>query len=533
MPSALVKRLLNVTDRDWPRVKTASLLFFLFSCGNELNRTAKDSFFLNTAGASMLPIMYIGMALLVLVGSFGYGALITRVAHRRILVALQLAGAGGMLALWVATSFFHEQLPYLPYVAFITVEAYIWLLLIHSWTYINEHFDPFEGKRAFPILAGFALVGAFSGGMITASMAGIIGANALFLLGAIMLLAPVSLIQKFTSMGYAATVVRRRPLLTRDRDTGIRFGELWKMPLLHTLAFMAFPMWVVIYIIEFNYFETMSRVYPDQNQLAAFLGLMVALCSVTGIIVQFTVTPWILRRFGVGTASLVFPVSLCLGSLAVLVFNLFPDSQNDSLPLFGIAMLIVFSRFCDVAIYASVYDSTAQLLFYAVPERLRAAARTMMACMVAPIGMASAGILLIYFRHIEEPMYNLGFIALALALLLLVMALNITPDYLKALLAHVDPHNSNGRAEILREAGKLEQSDIRYVLLESVSARSEQEALFAVEKLFEQQDEELLFDLEEMIDDIHPAALHAIWQRMNAQERIGHPRFQHLVGENA
>lgn len=531
MLSVLVKRLLQLTDREWPRVKTASLLFFLFSCGNELNRTAKDSFFLNTAGASMLPIMYIGMALLVLVGSFGYGALITRVAHRRILVALQLAGAVGMLALWVATSFFHEQLPYLPYVAFITVEAYIWLLLIHSWTYINEHFDPFEGKRAFPILAGFALIGAFSGGMITAGVAGIIGANALFLLGAIMLLAPVSLIQKFTKMGYAMTVVRR-PLIP-NRDTGIRFGELWKLPLLHTLTFMAFPMWVIIYIIEFNYFETMSRVYPDQDQLAAFLGLMVALCSVVGIIVQFTVTPWILRRFGVGTASLVFPVSLCLGSLAVLVFNLFPDSQNTSLPLYGIAMLIVFSRFCDVAIYASVYDSTAQLLFYAVPERLRAAARTMMACVVAPIGMAGAGILLIYFRHIEEPMYNLGFIALVLGLLLLVMALNITPDYLKALLGHVDPRNSLGRAEILREAGKLEQSDIRYVLLESVSAKSEQEALFAVEKLFEQQDEELLLDLEEMIDDIHPAALRAIWQRMSAQERSGHPRFQQLVGEAA
>lgn len=529
MPSALVKRFLYVTDQEWPRIKAASLLFFLFSCGNELNRTAKDSFFLNTAGASMLPIMYIGMALLVLVGSFGYGALVVRVARGRMLVALQLVGASGMLALWVATSFFAEHLPYLPYVAFITVEAYIWVLLIHSWTYINEHFDPFEGKRAFPILAGFALIGAFAGGALTAGVAGIIGANALFLLGAIMLLAPVSLIQKFTSMGHAMTVVRRLPLIP-ERDAGIRFRELWKLPLLHTLTFMAFPMWVIIYIIEFSYFDTMSRVFPDQNQLAAFLGMMVALCSLVGIIVQFSITPWILRRHGVGTASLVFPISLCLGSLAVLIFSLFPDSQNDSLPLVGIALLVVFSRFCDVAIYASVYDSTAQLLFYAVPERLRVAARTMMACFVAPAGMASAGILLIYFRQVEEPMHNLGFIALSLGFLLLVMALNITPDYLKALLGNVDPRNAHGRAEILREAGNLEQSDIRYVLLESVSAENEQEALFAVEKLFEQQDEELLLDLEEIIDDIHPAALRAIWQRMNAQERASHPRFQRALG---
>jgi hypothetical protein len=279
-------------------------------------------------------------------------------------------------------------------------------------------------------------------------------------------------------------------------------------------------MWIIVYIIEYTYFGTANRVFPDQNALAGFLGLVVSAGAAIGLVLQFTVTPWMLRRFGVGTTAMVYPSTLTLGAIALLLFSLVPASTAPSLPLVGIALLVVFARLCDVAFFFSVHDAAQQLLLYAVPSALRDKGRVLMSAIVAPASIAGAGGLLIYFRSLGEPTHNVAFVAISLAFLLMVLALSITPEYLSALLANIHPGATAHREQVLGEIAKLEVNDARYVLLQSLTSRDMEEAKFAVERLFHIKDEELINDMLESAPKMHTAVIREIEGHMTGEERV-------------
>jgi hypothetical protein len=49
-----------------------------------------------------------------------------------------------------------------------------------------------------------------------------------------------------------------------------------------------------------------------------------------------------LRIWGVGAASMVYPFSLTIGALSLLLFTMFPEALGVELKLFGIALFVVF-----------------------------------------------------------------------------------------------------------------------------------------------------------------------------------------------
>jgi hypothetical protein len=300
-------------------------------------------------------------------------------------------------------------------------------------------------------------------------------------------------------------------------DVSLR--RVWAQPLLRTLTFMALPMWIIIYTIEFSYFDTASRVFTDQDALAGFLGSVVSIAAAVGFVLQFSVTPWLLRRVGVGVTSLVYPSTLTLGAISLLIFSLFPESTATSLPLVGIALFVVFARLCDVAFFFSVHDAAQQLLLYAVPHALRDRARVMMHAVIIPVSIAAAGGCLIAVRRLAEPTHNIAFMGITLSFLLMVLALGIAPEYLAALVSHMTPGPSEHREQVLEEIAKLPTNDARYVLMQSITSRDLDEARFAVERLFLIKDEELLNDIFESAHSMRTEVLRDVEARMSDEER--------------
>ncbi len=214
-----------------------------------------------------------------------------------------------------------------------------------------------------------------------------------------------------------------------------------------------------------------------------------------------------------------------MGTILLLMFSMFPSGVEGSLELWGIAALVIVARFCDVGIYYSINESASQLLYYAVPEVLRNRTRALVAGIIQPISVAGAGAILLLFRYFEEPIYNISFLAVTLSFLLVVIALNLTPDYLKALLQNLKPGDLAHRDEVLREIKKLSDNDARYVLIDSVTADDSSEAVFAVKKLFEIRDHDLISDLMEVVDAIKPEALTEILKKLTREDQEHHAEF--------
>lgn len=516
---------LGVQPHEWPRVIGFSAAFMLLSIGVEFGRIGRDSYFLTEAGVEAIPLMYVLIAVLMVASAPLYDRLVHRIAPDRLLIIMQATGGAAALLVWLEIVLDDNPSRVVPYLLFPGVESFLLYFLMHFWKFAHVSFHALEGKRLFPLIGGTGLFGSLVGGIASRLMSGAVGADSLFLLWAGLLF---------------ATIPLTRLLRERVRDalgepphaieaTSPSVLAVMRQPLLRTLAYMAVPMWIIIYIIEYTYFDVANRAFPDQDALAAFLGTIVSAGAAIGLILQFTVTPALLRR-GVGSTAMVYPTTLTVGALLLLLFSLFPSSTAASLPIIGIAMFVVFARLCDVAVFFSVHDSAQQLLFYAVPAALRDRARVLTSGVFVPASMGVAGGLLILFTRWGEPGHNLAFVSIVLAFLMMVIGMSLTPEYLQALLTHLHPDDVEHRREILTEIGKLEDNDARYVLLQSLDTDDLEQARFAVERLFTIKDQELIPDILESASRIRVEVLREIEQRMDDEERHVHAALlQHAL----
>jgi AAA family ATP:ADP antiporter len=511
--SSLLQRTTGVGRDDWGLVGPLAFLLFLITTGIEVGRIGRDSYFLTVAGASDIPKMYLFIALISLLLAAGYSVLVPRFEPKRILVAILFPAGVLSGAVGIALMNQWNPPPVFPYLLFCTIDAYILFLLMHFWAVANDSFSVWEGKQFFPFIGAAGMAGTVAGGGVTRWVSVQFSANSLFVLWAALLFLSAVL---STRLATPTVETEEKPRRSRKQEGMLRAS--WRTPLMRTFTYMAFPMWVMIYIIEFSYYEAASRVFVDQDMLAGFLGLFVCLSSCLGLIIQLTVTRWLLNRKGVGTTALFYPVSITVGAISLLLFSLIPYAQVGTLDLFGVVWLVFLARFCDIAIYYSVFDPAAQLMFYAVDSSARAKSRAFISGLVFPASIAAAGGILLVFRAAHEPIHNVSFVAVVLGFLLIVLALNITPEYLKALLSNFHPDDERNREQVMKEISRLEKSDIRYVLLDSITATDLDEARFAVEKLLEYSDQELYEELQEVLHSLRPEILRMIKARISNED---------------
>lgn len=518
------------------RLLVVSLLFFCACMGLELARIKRDSYFLVESGPEEIPKMYIFMAFLMLAGSTLYSSVVDRFRRDTLQSILFLIG------FFIATfSFvvlkFEIKIPLFSYILFCVVEAYVSFVLMHFWNFMSYVFDNDEGKLTYPIIGAMGLFGTIVAGLSTKPIVAVVGIDALLLIWAGLCLIAIYLIKKIyylvLNTGHSGETLMEVEEVSNNTFGFKSFKVLLKNPLMRTMIYLSFPIWFIIYIIEFNFFHSMNRVYTNENELAGFLGLFSSFACFSGLIIQLTVTPWLIKKLGVGATSMFFPFSLALGSLSLLVFSLFPGAVAGQLAMPGIVLFVVFARFCDIAIYFSVYESTSQLIYYAVSEKMRSKARAMISGVVTPVCTALAGGVLILFQKIGEPIYNVAFVAVSLAFGLIVFGLKLTPDYLKSMISSVDVSDVEQRDKIAREISKLQSSDVRYVLVSSMTSEIDSEAFFAVKKLFEAKDAELFFDIEEVVDELVPNVKYLIANLMSQDDIKEHKLLhQKLIGSN-
>ncbi|MCE9599602.1 MAG: HEAT repeat domain-containing protein [Spirochaetia bacterium] len=318
--------------------------------------------------------------------------------------------------------------------------------------------------------------------------------------------------------------------LAKDSGFFKSIAFVWSVPLLRTLTYMTIPMWLVIYIIEFHYYRTMNSVFDNQDELTGFLGLFVSFCSICGFMLQVLFTGRMLQRFGVGATLLIYPFSLTIGTVSLIFFSLFPPTAHHG--LMNVTILVALSRFCDIAIYFSIFDSASQLLYNSLPDEKRGQGRAFIAGIVMPLSTAVAGGLLLWTNNSSEPMHNIAFIGLNLAFLLVVVALNVNSDYLKALLFNLNSRDMDLRSQAMSEFGKLEDTETRFVLLQSVSSPDADSALFALDMLKNTAEghEELVEDLCEAIGTVQPRVKIGILQTVEERgERAQIPVAQSLL----
>jgi ATP/ADP translocase len=489
-----------------PDSRRFAVLIFLVGLGVEVSRVAQTTFFLEYAGADQLPLVFVAFAAIMVIASSAY-ATASRQIRLETLASITSAAAFAVFAVAWILILMGVTSAILAYALYCIVEMCFIFMPLTIWAVANHFFDAEDAERLLPPIAAFGLIGALIGGLISRSIVGVVGPYNTLPLAIAAYACCFHLTRQLKTQQLAMSRRERRPRPLRSE------------PIVVTLTCLSLPMFFLAYVIEYMYYSTMDHIVADATDLSQFLSTFGIFCSVAAVLSQVFLTPFLFRRLGVGTTAFVYPLALALGSLLALAYALYLGirPEDAAAPSMWLAMFVLSARALDIVLYQSIYDSATNILYYAVPSQTRTRARSLIGGIMFPASVACSGVLLMSFGYFNQPMYNVAFAAIVIGFLVLVMGMDLRPDYLRSLLANSDEGNRKARAAMLDEISRLSLNESRVLLLESLQTDREDEALFAVQKLLDTYDHFLLEDLREIKPRIRPQVLKALTGAMAAR----------------
>ncbi|MCB1172549.1 MAG: HEAT repeat domain-containing protein [Leptospiraceae bacterium] len=426
--------LLGVTHRDARRVLVVAAMFFILLCGLAMGRSATDAFFIKSAGTQYIPYMYVINAFAMVLVSYMYSRLEKLVSRYRLFhyilyfLILTLALLRLLVALW-------QPLPVaIPFGLYAFYETALLILMMHFWTFANDLFDPREGKRLFPLIGGAGLAGLIVGGVLTTVIAPLIGTVNLFSLWVLFLATGIPFLWWVKSIAAAEQLsLDNVPGVIREdfKEYVQNIKGLFAIPLVRTLAWINVPMWIVVHSLDYLFMLSMDEMIHDEDQLSAFLGSLNALISFSGILIQLIISRWLLRRIGVSFSYAIYSFTMNLGAVAMFLRGFF-SAQVSGIwhprHLFAIA-----ARFLDEGVLNSIYDSSLQLLYNALPSRMRGQARAVITGALEPAMTALVGIFLIIITIMDVDPMHLALFCLLPGSIWIWMSLRIHGEYTESM----------------------------------------------------------------------------------------------------
>ena len=306
---AAARMLGTIRSGEGPTVALLAAAFGALEAGRGLGEVGVNALVLSRLPADALPWLFIPLGVLSLLVSVALGAALGRFRRHR-LIPLVLAGTGLLLAAEsVVLLLLDGPVP----VAWVTVMAAGALAVTLSWAVAGATLDARQAKRLFPICTAAAIAGSFAGSLGAGPLARLVGTSVLVgvqgILFALAAWAVARLARRGVGAGWRPLVGRRR--LVDEVRTG--FDEVRHSPLLRMVAVAYVLFAVLLFSVSYPYLIAARSAFPDEQRLAAVLGIVSALVTALSFLVSLFVADRFYRRLGIAAAALLLPLVYLIG----------------------------------------------------------------------------------------------------------------------------------------------------------------------------------------------------------------------------
>jgi AAA family ATP:ADP antiporter len=321
---------------------------------------------------------------------------------------------------------------------------YIWsamatvIAVAQLWTLINESFSPDEGKRLFGLLAaGGTLGGAAAGfGANWTLHLSVESNHFLSVVGGIYLTASVLLLmtrRRLRETSPEKAVVSLNELEPRTAENV--FARLAASRYLKTIAAVILVSVIVSTLIDFELKTAAKAIYPSKSALAVFFSAYYGWLSVTTLFTQVVLTGKTLSTLGLYPSLYLTPGVLLPGTWAIMIWP-------------GL-LAAALTRIADAALRNSIHRSSMEIIYMAVPARVKKSIKTFLDVVVERVGDASAGFIILFFSLASVTGYKtyVHFICVGLIFVWMVLILFLRSEYSNALgqgLLSQEPSPPNG-----------------------------------------------------------------------------------------
>jgi ATP:ADP antiporter, AAA family len=435
-------------------------LFFLIVCAVGILRPIKNSLALDGLGATDFYKVYLVSAVVVL-----FVPVFTRAADR---LPWRLLIPG--VALFFASNLVLFRLLYVEGSAAFGVIFYGWYdlfaaaLVTQFFMTTQLFFDARAAKRAYPIVIAGGSLGATLGGAITGFFAQSLGTPNLLLVAALMIvLFSVAMPLVWTEEKPRPVAPTPGKLLVSQLKTG-ELRRIFGNPHVRLIAGAVLLTILVKQLVDFQYNALTKEVFDSRDAVTAFQGKFNAATQWLPLVVLAALRP-ALRRWGVGVAVLLLPVSMFVTGVALVV-------------AFGL-MAGAIAKGAETALRYSAERAGREILYVPVPDEIKLKAKAYIDVAVEKgLGKVLSAVLLAGLLAVM-PYRQTAYVTAGLAAVWVVLAVTVQREYVRTLKRSIEGRFASlrGLTMALTDASSLP------VLRRALTGPSPVQAAFTLELL--------------------------------------------------
>lgn len=376
--------------------------------------TLAASLFLANAGSNAIPVYYLILALASIPVSVLFSSVIDRWPRRNTLAGLlvvYMASAAIMAALM-------DQSVSSFYVLYTVIS--VCELMIYSVYYIlfSDYFSVLDAKRYSGAMTIALGVGAMAGSLLVSFLTDFFEAREVLLALPVLVLLTLAHLLWLTRRVQPLDEVESGADESMVESLRLLPQIVQRHPIILLMAAAVFVNILGQCIMEFEAFSIYANSFPDENQLASFLGKMTAAVDLIGILIVFFVSNPLIPRIGVARMA-VIPAAINFATFIVL-------AASSSLPAGILAHLNYYplEHSLNVPLFALTYN--------AIPHRFAGRIRVINDGIIYPLALAGSGLLLLLVEQ-RLSLTQVAMVGAAVALCYVAAQSGIGRQYLRSL----------------------------------------------------------------------------------------------------
>ncbi|HAH05313.1 MAG TPA: hypothetical protein DCM05_02130 [Elusimicrobia bacterium] len=281
--------------------------------GYEFVRSTTASLFLEAFGSSAMPYAMTLVPVLMAVLIYLYGKVLSRLGP---LKTLQLSF--GLTALAFALAYAAVKSGSRTAVAalYVFAEAYIVILVEQFWAFIDSTLDPSKAKVYNGPILGGASLGPILAGTLLSRFAVSLGSETFILLSGAVLLPTAAL-------AYAAYKLAGEPQPSAAEREGrlgaVHLRLILDTPVLLLIALVVSLSQVYATMTNLRLYQLLEVAIPLKDARSAYLGAFWTQCNAVAFLMQFVLTPLLLKRLPLKALLMGIPAIHAATALALLL----------------------------------------------------------------------------------------------------------------------------------------------------------------------------------------------------------------------
>ena len=402
-------------------VTSAFLLFaclFLLLTFQITTKTVRQSTFIDSLGAEMLPLVY----LLVAICSYPFLRLYSRLADRmqlkRLIIGTSLTVALTLMGFW---ALMRTGWPWVSVLFYVMISITFGLVTTQFWSFATHLLDPRQAKRLFGLIGAGGLLGGILGGQVARLTTAWFGTESALIAAALMLVGVAALIWGVQLPTKPAETPAKRK---KEEEAKGGWAAIMQSRHLQMVALLVSITVIVAQIVDLQFNWAVEQSTTNLDERTAFFGNFFSVVGILAFVFQIAFTARIHRSLGVGFALRVLPVTLAVGTIAMLLAGgMFPE-------MLVIAALIL--KVGENGLRFSLDQSTRELLYLPVPAGARVKAKAFIDVFLQRGAKGLSALMLLPVTLGVMTVVDVGWISLVLIGAWLVLIAVVYREYVRA-----------------------------------------------------------------------------------------------------